>query len=180
MHSWARGPPPEGAVGWQVQSAPGSTLKWSIWSSGIVWLPFVEVDMGTIERHIRTLGLNVNVAWIGSHLHQFIHERSQRRESSLFFNWTPNWVTAMGNYTRVKFPICQRDGLQQHCDFDIQQMSKMVWPTIQSHTPEAYELIKSMQYTEAQYEELLRYTPRYELLDSLRCFTVLLLTILNK
>ena len=114
-----------------------------------------------IEQHIGTLGLNVNAAWIGTHLHQFVHERTQRKELSLFFNWTPNTLTALGNYTRVKFPLCQReDSGGERCDFDVQQMSKITWSIIRSHTPEAYELIQTMHYTEEEYEDLLRYTPK--------------------
>ena len=114
-----------------------------------------------IVNHIETLNLNVNVAWIGSHLHPFVHDRTSNRKPSLFFNWTPNTLTALGNYTRVKFPLCARDVDHLHCDFDVQQMSKIVWSIIRSHTPEAYELIQAMHYTEGQYEELLRYTPTY-------------------
>ena len=104
--------------------------------------------MGMIAQHIASLDLNVDVAWIGSHLHQFIHDRTQKKQPSLFFNWTPNTLTALGNYTRVKFPLCVRNAEAQHCDYDVQQLSKIVWSLIQSHAPEAYQLIQSMHFTQ--------------------------------
>ena len=108
------------------------------------------------------------VSWIGPHLASFVHQRTQRHQPTLFFNWIPNTLTADGNYTRVNFPSCKTGGVVLDdrgmpvvgCDFEVNQLSKFMWVLMRTHTPEAYHLITSMEFTQAEYERLLRLNAR--------------------
>ena len=114
--------------------------------------------MGILNKQIAHLNLDVNVAWIGPHLPSFVHDRTSQNMPTLFFNWLPNTLTSLHNYTRVKFPTCKshdRD-LNVDCDFELQQLSKLSWSRIKTHIPEAYHLITKMFFTQNDYEDLLR------------------------
>ena len=69
-----------------------------------------ELDMGVLQSQINSLHLDVSVAWIGPHLHSFVHQRTVNYLATLFFNWMPNTLTAMGNYSRISFPHCKVGG----------------------------------------------------------------------
>ncbi len=87
-----------------------------------------ELDGGILGQQVDSLGLNVNIAWVGSHLRSFVQERTNNKLPTLFFNWMPNTVTALGNYTRVKFPLCQTSQQKPtNCDFQVNQLSKAAW-----------------------------------------------------
>jgi ABC-type proline/glycine betaine transport system substrate-binding protein len=93
-----------------------------------------------------------------------VKQRTELHQPTLFFNWIPNTLTAPGNFTRVNFPSCKTGGvvLDDHgqpvvgCDFEVNQLSKFIWVRMRTHTPEAYRLITSMQFSQAEYEKLLR------------------------
>ncbi len=87
-----------------------------------------ELDGGILGEQVDSMGLNVNIAWIGSHLHSFVDERAATGLPTLFFNWSPNTLTALGNYTRVKFPLCRTTQQRPtNCDFQVNQLSKAAW-----------------------------------------------------
>ena len=97
----------------------------------LICVSISEQDSGLLGEQVDTMGLNVNIAWIGSHLHSFVQERTDNKLPTLFFNWMPNTLTALGNYTRVKFPLCETS--QQRptdCDFEVNQLSKVTWVRI--------------------------------------------------
>lgn len=74
----------------------------------------------------------------------------------LFFNWVPNDLTATGNYARVLFPMCQTTQKPPtDCDFEVHQLTKMVWAKMKSHTPEAYHLISHMELGQDDVNDLL-------------------------
>ncbi len=113
--------------------------------------------MGMLKEQVDNLGLDVSIAWIGSHLHSFVHARTSKNHPTLFFSWTPNSLTALGNYTRVKFPLCKSNSyLPLDCDFEINQLSKAMWIKLGTHTPEAASVVTRMHFTQKQYDDLLR------------------------
>ncbi|ELU06196.1 hypothetical protein CAPTEDRAFT_136189, partial [Capitella teleta] len=117
-----------------------------------------------LREQIMSLNLDVAVSWIGPHLPKFITDRTERHEPTLFFNWIPNTLTATGNYTRIYFPSCKTGGVVLNdaggpaggCDFEVNQLSKFIWVRMKTHTPEAYHVITSMEFTQEEYEKLLR------------------------
>ncbi|KAI0225558.1 hypothetical protein LSAT2_023695 [Lamellibrachia satsuma] len=118
---------------------------------------YPELDMGVLQSQINSLHLDVSVAWIGPHLHSFVHQRTVNYLATLFFNWMPNTLTAMGNYSRISFPHCKVvDERPQNCDFEVSQLMKVMWTKIRTHAPEAYHVISHMAFTQDQYEDLLR------------------------
>lgn len=123
-----------------------------------------ELGGDQLREQIMSLNLDVAVSWIGPHLPKFITDRTERHEPTLFFNWIPNTLTATGNYTRIYFPSCKTGGVVLNdaggpaggCDFEVNQLSKFIWVRMKTHTPEAYHVITSMEFTQEEYEKLLR------------------------
>src|SRR6218665_1120197 len=117
----------------------------------------VDVDGGLLEQQIENLDLNVGIAWIGDRLNSFVEDQmSQDTPSLLFFNWIPNDLTATGRYSRSPFPMCQlSQSPPKDCDFEVHQLTKMVWSKIKSHTPEAYHLISQMELGQDEVNDLL-------------------------
>ena len=125
----------------------------------MMFLPSSGLDDGVLPQQIRNLGLDVSIAWIGSHLHSFVSERTRQQLPTLFFNWTPNILTAFSNFTRLKFPGCSGRNSNRpptNCDFETHQLSKVMWAKMRTHTPEAHSLISSLSFTHQQYEDLLQ------------------------
>ena len=82
----------------------------------------------------------------------------------LFFNWVPNDITATRNFVRVLFPMCPSGGRKgADCDFEIHQLSKMMWSTLKTRAPEAFDLITKIEFTQGELEELLRIYSRISL-----------------
>ncbi|KAK2146668.1 hypothetical protein LSH36_590g02059 [Paralvinella palmiformis] len=118
---------------------------------------YPEKDMGVLRRQIYNLNLDVSVTWIGSHLHSYVHHKMLQNKPVLFFNWVPNSLTAAGNFTRVPFPTCDVGRNDPgHCDFPVNQLSKLMWAKLETHAPEAYHVISKMHFSQSQYEEFLR------------------------
>ena len=117
----------------------------------------LDLDDGALQDQIHHLQLDVTVAWIGSHLNSFVRQQVARGLPVLFFNWVPNDLTASESFSRVHFPSCRATSHQipKDCDFEIHQLSKMMWSKLKSHTPEAYHLISKMHFDENEFEDLL-------------------------
>ena len=114
--------------------------------------------MGVLKKQVQNLNLSVNVAWIGNHLPGFVESRTEEKKATLFFNWWPNTLITKNNYTRIKFPLCNKHQTEPiDCDFEINQLNKLVWSKLASNAPEAYHVISKMEFTLEQYEDLLRY-----------------------
>ncbi|XP_013388416.1 uncharacterized protein LOC106157335 [Lingula anatina] len=117
----------------------------------------VDSDMDTLKNQIDNLNLSVKVAWVGKRLERFVHQRTIKGKPTLFFHFTPSELTASNNYTNIKFPRCTR--YLEHpidCDFEINQLSKVVWPKLEKDAEPAFHVIQKMTFTQQQYMELLQ------------------------
>ena len=85
----------------------------------------IDVNMVHLKRQIQDLGLYVEVAFIGPNLESYMYNQSQHNKATLLFDWVPNTLTAVNNYTRVKLPPCRTRAPDESCDFEIHQMSKV-------------------------------------------------------
>jgi len=125
---------------------------------------FTELDGGILQQQIHDLDLGVSIAMIGSHLNSFVRSQQALDVPTLFFNWSPNDLTAGNNFTRMMFPMCQAASgnyKKKSCDFEANQLTKIVWNTIITHTPDAYHVISNMELTQDELDIMLR---RYSLL----------------
>lgn len=119
---------------------------------------FFALDMNDdfLLNQIETLHLNAAVAWIGSHFSAFIKRKLSQNAPVLFFNWIPNDLTASQNYSRMLFPTCiSPDSNELACDFQLHQLTKMMWSVIRTHTPEAYHVVTKMEFSQVEINELL-------------------------
>lgn len=121
---------------------------------GVVGIDSDEV----IREQILRLGLKVDISWLGDHLHSYVQLENNHSRPVLFFDWVPNTLSSTGNYTRIKFPQCKAtEGPNPiNCDFEVNQMSKMMWPKLERNAPEAYQVISHMGFSQQQYVELLQ------------------------
>jgi len=109
-------------------------------------------------EQIHNLGLRTRVAWIGDHLNALVHDQFSRNLPVLFFSWVPNVLTSGGHFSRLHFPSCD-GGLSYDagsgCDFEIHQLTKIVWYRLKTHTPEAYHVISHLHFSTSNLESLL-------------------------
>lgn len=114
--------------------------------------------MGALKAQVRNLSLPVNIAWIGPHLHDFVQYRVNMKLPVLFFSWEPNTLTADKMFTRIKFPLCQKDltHIPTDCDFGLNQFTKVVWSKVKTSIPEAYHVISKMMFHQDEYIKLLQ------------------------
>lgn len=126
---------------------------------------FPDMYLKIVKSQITALNIPINVAWIGHHLRKYVWKRTKEKLPVLFFSPEPSSLTANGNFTRVKFPSCQRDynSLPHSCDFRSSQFSKMVWWEVEKEAPEILHIVKRMVFTRAEYEEMLQW---FKLWDS--------------
>ncbi|KAL5022271.1 hypothetical protein ScPMuIL_001426 [Solemya velum] len=69
---------------------------------------FPDMYLKIIKSQIAALNIPVNVAWIGDHLRKYVWQRTKAKLPVIFFSPEPSSLTANGNFTRVKFPSCQK------------------------------------------------------------------------
>jgi len=98
------------------------------------------------------------VAWVGDNLDAVVREQFSHHLPVLFFSWVPNLLTSDGRFSRLHFPSC--DGglsydVSSGCDFEIHQLTKLMWSRLQTHTPEAYHLISHLYFSTSDLESLL-------------------------
>lgn len=65
-------------------------------------MTFTDMNPLTLQDQVRLLGLNMSIAWVGGHLPSLVTTRTQKKLPTLFFNYSPNSITATNNYTRIK------------------------------------------------------------------------------
>ena len=111
-----------------------------------------------IQEQILRLGLKVDISWVRDHLHEYIYNETKKNRPVLFFDWVPNTLSSTGNYTRIKFPWCRPAEGQNpvNCDFEVNQMSKMIWPKVETNAPEAYHVISHMSFSQEEYVKLMQ------------------------
>jgi len=117
-----------------------------------------ELYGSELLEQIHNLGLQTRVAWIGDHLNAVVRDHFSRNLPVLFFSWVPNVLTSNRPVSRVHFPSCD-GGLSYDagsgCDFEIHQLTKIMWSRLVTHTPEAHHLISHLHFSISDLESLL-------------------------
>jgi len=117
-----------------------------------------ELYGSELLEQIRNLGLQMQVAWIGDHLNAVVRDSILHNLPVLFFSWVPNVLTSKYRISRVHFPSCD-GGLSYDagsgCDFEIHQLTKIIWSRLRTHTPEAHCLISRLHFSSSDLESLL-------------------------
>ncbi|GAB6030439.1 hypothetical protein CHUAL_007310 [Chamberlinius hualienensis] len=120
---------------------------------------YPAISKGFISHLIESLMLKVKVAWIGAHLDDYIYNRTLQNKPVMFFSWKPNEITYNNMFTNIAFPACEDLELgvlyPRHCGFEINQLNKVAWTGLQKAAPEVMHVIRSMTFTQAQYQSLL-------------------------
>lgn len=107
------------------------------------------------EDIIKNLGLSLQVVRAGSEqaVLAAVDSAYSRKEPILFYFWTPHSVLAKYELTAVKLPEysdecyskAQEGGVA--CDYPQDQLFKIAWSGLKDKAPDAYQLLKNMQYT---------------------------------
>jgi len=118
-----------------------------------------ELYGSELIEQIDSLGLQTRVAWIGDHLNTVVHDQFSRGVPVLFFSWVPNVLTSDGRFSRLHFPSCHGglsyDAGRLGCDFEIHQLTKVMWSRLHTHTPEAHHVILQLHFSTSDLESLL-------------------------
>ncbi|GFS16037.1 guanylate cyclase [Elysia marginata] len=115
------------------------------------------VDTGILQSQIESLGLFVDIVWLGDQLSNYVHQKVKAGKAIMFFNWHPNVLVATGLFTRINFPEthAQHKDAPVDCDFPVNQLTKVLWGPIKSGAPDAYHIISKMSFTDLEYDQLL-------------------------
>ena len=107
------------------------------------------------EDIIKNLGLDLQVVRAGSEqaVLAAVDSAYTRKEPILFYFWTPHSVLAKYKLTAVKLPdysdACyskaKAGGVA--CDYPPDKLFKIAWAGLKDKAPDAYQLLKNMQYT---------------------------------
>lgn len=123
-------------------------------------------------KQINDLKLDVNVAWIGEHLESYVLNHALDQSNNhplLFFNWIPNILTSGKQFSHVHFPMCDdamaesdeyADSSSDHasvnaCDFQVHQLTKVMWSKLRTHTPEAHHVVSNLHFSSSDLNVLL-------------------------
>jgi len=111
---------------------------------------FVQYD----EAIIKNLGLNLKVVFAGSEQAEVaaLDAAYSRQEPFLFYFWTPHAIHAKYDLTAVQLPAysaeCEAKGAEgRDCDYPEDVLYKAAWASLKDNAPEAYQLLKNMNYT---------------------------------
>ena len=104
---------------------------------------------------IRNLGLNLQVVVAGSEeaLLAALDAAYSRKEPILFYFWTPHAIHAKYDLTEVKLPEYSEECYAKAeeggvaCDYPPDVLFKIFWPKLKEYAPEAYQLLKNLNYT---------------------------------
>ncbi|GFR05086.1 insulin-like peptide receptor [Trichonephila clavata] len=109
----------------------------------------------TLKNEITDLELLVNVAWIGDQLEAVVEKRTLDRKYTLFFHRMPMALSSIEKFTHVSFPNCE-DVPYSSCEFEINQLEKIVWSKIKSNAPHAFYVLKALSFDQSDYLKLLK------------------------
>ncbi|GFS56946.1 guanylate cyclase [Trichonephila clavipes] len=109
----------------------------------------------TLKNEITDLKLLVNVAWIGDQLEAVVEKRTLDRKYTLFFHRMPMALSSIEKFTHVSFPNCE-DVPYSSCEFEINQLKKIVWSKIKSNAPHAFYVLKALSFDQSDYLKLLK------------------------
>lgn len=123
---------------------------------------FPGFDNGALISQVKSLGLPVNVVYIGDNFNAFVQDRLKKSLPVLFFDINPSILTSTENVTRINFPLCQKNSFfyPNNCDFEGNQYKKFVWTKIRYSAPEVYHVISKMKFTDEIYTQ--QFIKRYK------------------
>lgn len=111
---------------------------------------FVQYD----DALIKNLGLNLKVVFAGSEQAELaaLDAAYSRQAPFLFYFWTPHSAHAKYELTNVTLPTytadCEALGAEaRNCDYPEDVLYKATWAGLKAAAPEAYTLLKNMNYT---------------------------------
>lgn len=130
-----------------------------------------DKDNGALISQVTSLGLPVNIVWIGSNFTHFVQDRLNKQLPVLFFDVNPSVLTSTENVTRINFPLCQLKSYfyPNNCDFDGNQYEKFVWSKILYSAPEVYDVISKMSFNNEVYDALLKRYKHYGSAEKAAC-----------
>lgn len=104
---------------------------------------------------IKNLGMNFQVVQSGSEQSVLaaVDSAYSREEPLLFYFWTPHSIHAKYDLTPVALPAYSEECYAQAesggvaCDYPQDELFKAAWSGLKDAAPEAYTLLKNMQYT---------------------------------
>lgn len=107
------------------------------------------------EAIIKNLGLSFQVVQSGSEqaVLAAVDAAYSREEPLLFYFWTPHSVHAKYQLTAVELPAYSEECYATAetggvaCDYPEDALFKAAWAELQTQAPEAYQLLKNMQYS---------------------------------
>ncbi|XP_046552230.1 guanylate cyclase D-like [Haliotis rubra] len=119
---------------------------------------YQDLAAEVIKEQVKRLNLLVDIVWLEGNLNNFVKEQSDKKAPLLLFSWHPSVILACNNFTRIKLPLCKSDALNlpYDCDFDVNQLNKVVWHKIKSNAPKAYDLISKMTFSQDDYDHILQ------------------------
>ncbi len=104
---------------------------------------------------IENLGLDFQIVQAGSEeaIVSALDAAYSREDPILFYFWTPHSIHAKYDLTRVQLPAYSAECYAEaedggvDCDYPPDSLFKIFWPGLQELAPDAYELLKNMQYS---------------------------------
>jgi glycine betaine/proline transport system substrate-binding protein len=104
---------------------------------------------------IKNLGLNLEVVSAGSEeaVLSAVAAAYDRKEPVLFYFWTPHSIHAKYDLTEVKLPEYSDACYEKvasggvDCDYPADVLFKIFWSDLKTFAPEAYTMLKNMNYT---------------------------------
>jgi glycine betaine/proline transport system substrate-binding protein len=119
---------------------------------------FLSGDPGWVQYDadiIKNLGLNLKVVQSGSEtaVLSALDAAYGRKAPILFYFWTPHSVHAKYDLTEVKLPDYTPECYAKAaaggiaCDYPEDVLFKIFWPSLKEKAPDAYQLLKNMNYT---------------------------------
>ena len=107
------------------------------------------------DQIIENLGLHLQIVYAGSEeaILAAVDSAYSRQEPILFYFWTPHSAFTRFDLTRVELPpysdecYAKADEGGVDCDYPPDELFKILWPELKEKAPDAYQLLKNMQYT---------------------------------
>ena len=107
------------------------------------------------DQIIENLGLQLQIVYAGSEeaILAAVDSAFSRQEPILFYFWTPHSAFTRFDLTRVELPpysdecYAKADEGGVDCDYPPDELFKILWPGLKEKAPDAYQLLKNMQYT---------------------------------
>ncbi len=107
------------------------------------------------DQIIENLGLQLQIVYAGSEeaILAAVDSAYSRQEPILFYFWTPHSAFTRFDLTRVELPpysdecYAKADEGGVDCDYPPDELFKILWPELKDKAPDAYQLLKNMQYT---------------------------------